>query len=60
MQPQSLTKNHRNIEFQPEAPVLKYHQESSNSCFQRSLASASHNIGDNRAVNALENCIELN
>ena len=44
--------------FHPEAPVLKYHQNSSNSCCLSSLASAFHSIGEYRAATALENRIE--
>ena len=44
--------------FHPESPVLKYHQKLSNRCYLNSLASDFHSIGDNRAVSALENCIE--
>ena len=38
--------------------MLKYHQESSISCYLSSLSSYFHSIGDNRYVNALENFIE--
>ena len=44
--------------FHPEAPVLKYHQKSSNSCCLSSLASDFHIIGDNMAVDSLANHIE--
>ena len=40
------TKITEKIEFHPKAPVLKYHQESSNSCCLTSLASAFHIIGE--------------
>ena len=46
------------IEFHLEAPVIKYHQESYNSCCLSILAAPFHSIGDNRAVTDLENSIE--
>ena len=46
------------IEFRPEAPVLQYHQQLSNSYCLSSLASAFRNIGDKRAATALSNCSE--
>ena len=46
------------IEFFPEAPVLQYHQQLSNSCCLSGSASNSRSIGDNRAVAALSNRIE--
>ena len=36
------------IDFHPRAPVLKYHQESSNSCCLSSLVSDFHSIGKKR------------
>ena len=51
-------KNNRKTGFHPEAPVLKYHQESSNSCCLISLSSHFHSIGDNRAVTDIVNCIK--
>ena len=42
-----------NIVFHPEAPVLKYHQNSSNSYFLSRLSSAFHGIGDTRAAYSL-------
>ena len=51
------TKTTEEIQFHPEAPVLKYHQKSYNSCFLSSLASAFHSIGGNRDVTSLVNCI---
>ena len=51
-------KKKRKIQFHPAAPVIKYHQKSSNSCCLSSLASAFYYIGDNRAVTALVNHIE--
>ena len=50
-------KNYRKIGFHPISPVLKYHQESYNSCCLSSLKSAFHSIGENRAVTALSSCI---
>ena len=38
--------------------MLKYHQESSNSCFLGTLESAFHSVGENKAATALENCTE--
>ena len=46
------------MEFQPESPVLKYHQKSSNSCCLSILSLAFHIIGGNRVVPALVNRIE--
>ena len=46
------------IEFHPRAPVLKYHQESYNSCFLIILASAFHSIGEKKAETFLVNLIE--
>ena len=51
-------KTTENIVFHPAAPVIKYHQKTSNSCCLSSLASAFHIISDNRAVNSLVNSIE--
>ena len=42
-----------NIVFHPEAPVLKYHQKSSNIFCLRSLVSAFRSIGNKRASPAL-------
>ena len=42
-----------NIMFNPEAPMLKYHQKLSNSFCLSSLTPAFHIIGDNRDVPAL-------
>ena len=44
-------------EFYPAALVIKYHQNSSNSCCLSSLASDFHFIGDERSVTALVNHI---
>ena len=44
--------------FHPEAPVLKYHQESSNSFCLISLTSTFHSISEDRAINSLANCTE--
>ena len=41
------------IEFHPESPMLKYHQESSNSFCLSNLSSAFYSIGDNRDVTDL-------
>ena len=49
---------YRKIEFHPESPVLKYHQESYNSCCLSILASTFHIIGDNRAITVLAYHIE--
>ena len=38
----------RKLQFHPAAPVVKYHQNTSNSCCLSSLASAFHYYGDNR------------
>ena len=45
-------------QFRPEAPLVQYHQKSSNSCCLSSLASAFHYIDENRAVPSLVNRIE--
>ena len=47
----------RKVKFHPAAPVIEYHQKTSNSCFLSSLASEFHRINDNRAVHALANII---
>ena len=44
--------------FWTAAPVLKYHQKTSNSIFLGSLASAFHSIGHKRSVPAILNFIE--
>ena len=46
------------VTLRTEAPPIKYHQKSSNSCCLSSLASAFHCIGCNRAVTDLVNIIE--
>ena len=48
----------KNLRFPTEAPLIKYHQKSSNSFCLSSLASAFHCIGDNRSVTDLVNKIE--
>ena len=48
----------RKVQFHPAAPVMKYHQNTSNSCCLSSLASAIHRINENRAVLSLVNSIE--
>ena len=46
------------IQFRPAAPVIKYHQQLSNSCCFSCLTSAFHRISDNRDVTDLVNCIK--
>ena len=48
----------RKVQFHPAAPLIKYHQKTSNSFCLISLASDFHYIGDIRAVPALVNHIE--
>ena len=48
----------RKVQFHPAAPVIKYHQKTSNSCYLSSLASAFHCINKNMAVPDLVNIIE--
>ena len=48
----------KKVQFRPAAPVIKYHQKSSNISFLVSLASDFHLIGDDRDVPALVNSIE--
>ena len=48
----------KNVQVQPEAPLIQYHQKSSNSCCLSSLASALHCIGYNRDVSDLVHHIE--
>ena len=48
----------RKVQFHPVAPLIKYHQKTSNSCCLIILASGFHCIYDNRAVPALVNRIE--
>ena len=48
----------RKVQFHPAAPVIKYHQKTSNSCFLSSSASAFHCINKNRSVPSLVNMIE--
>ena len=48
----------RKVQFHPAAPVMKYHQNTYNSCCLISLASSFHFINDNRAVPGLVNSIE--
>ena len=45
------------MQFHPAAPVIKYHQNSSNICCFSSLASVFQSIGDYRDVTALVNLI---
>ena len=48
----------RKVQFRPTAPVIKYQQNTSDSCCLGSLASLFHYINDNRSVPALVNSIE--
>ena len=48
----------KKLQFHPEAPLIQYHQNSSNSCCLSSLAWAFDCIVDNRAVTDLVNSIE--
>ena len=48
----------RKVQFHLAAPVMKYHQKTSNSCCLSSLASDFHCMNDNRAVLYLVNIIE--
>ena len=48
----------KKVQFHSKAPLIQYHQKSSNSCCLSSLASAFHCIGDNSAVYSLVNRIE--
>ena len=48
----------KKVKFHPEAPLIQYHQKSSNSCGFSSLAPGFHCIGDNMAVSAIVNHIE--
>ena len=48
----------RKVQFHLAAPVMKYHQKTSNSCCLSSLASDFRRIGYNRAVTALVNRIQ--
>ena len=45
----------KKVQFHTEAPLIKYHQKSSNSCCLSSLESSFHCIGDSRAITALVN-----
>ena len=47
----------KTLQFHPEAPLIQYHQKSSNSCCLSSLSSYFHGIDDNRTVSALVNRI---
>ena len=46
----SNARMNKNVQFCTKAPLIKYHQNISNSCCLSSLASAFHCIGENRAV----------
>ena len=48
----------KKVQFRTEAPLIKYHQKSSNSCCLISLKSDFNCIGDNRAFTALVNLIK--
>ena len=48
----------RKLQFHPAAPVMKYHQKTSNSCCLVSLFSAFHCINYNRALPSHVNSIE--
>ena len=48
----------RKVQSHLAAPVIKYHQKTSNSCCLSSLASAFHCINENRDVLAIVNSIE--
>ena len=48
----------KTVRFRTEAPLIKYHQNRSNSYCLSSLASAFHYIDDNRAVTDLVNRFE--
>ena len=48
----------KKVQLYPEAPLIQYHQKSSNSCCLSSLESAFYCIGENRAVTGLVNRIE--
>ena len=48
----------KKVQVCTEAPLIQYHQKSSNCCCVSSLASAFHCIGYTRAVTALVNHIE--
>ena len=51
-------KTTKKVQFHPEAPLIQYHQNSSNICCLITLALNFHCIGDNRAVTAIVNLIE--
>ena len=48
----------RKVQFHSAALVIKYHQNTSNSCCMSILAYAFHCINDNRAIPDLVNSIE--
>ena len=48
----------RKVQFRLAAPVMKYHQKTSNSCCLSSLASAFHYINENRDLLAVVKSIE--
>ena len=52
------TKITRKVQFDTAAPLIKYHQNTSNSCCLIVLASTFHCINDNRDVTTLVNSIE--
>ena len=51
-------KTTRKVQFQPEAPLIQYHQKSYNSCCLSSLESAFHCISDKINVPVIVNSIE--
>ena len=48
----------KKVQFRTEAPLIEYHQKSSNSCCLGSLESEFHCIGDNRDITHIVNRIE--
>ena len=56
--PISNAKETRKVQFHPSAPVIKYHQKSSNSCCLSSLASDFRCIKENMDLPALVKSIE--
>ena len=52
------SKIRRKVQFHPAVPVIKYHQNTSNSFGLSGFESAFHCISDNRSVPALVNSIE--
>ena len=52
------TKITRNVQFHPAVPLIKYHQNISNSCCLSSLAYDFNFINENRAVADIVNSID--